>query len=150
MIEKLKEICFYLVMGYALVSVSKILESKFIFKFLSEDLIILLVALMAINTTTGSVVISKLKEINDKADADFSQTMIELRLSVIEQVWYIVIALIASILFASPVISKILYWPELIFGGVLAAIFIASLHNLYDTAHSIFLILQYEHGKSPN
>lgn len=133
-----------MVCGYALAYASIWLESPFLLSFLSENLIVVLIALMAINTTTGSVVMTKLREITDKNKVDFSRTIKELRLSLLEQVWYIAFALVASMLYSSAKLHCLVPWPELTIGGVLSAVFIASMNALHDTARSIFVILKHE------
>jgi cobalamin synthase len=142
--DRVKEISFFLVAGYALVGVSAWLQSGFLMKFLTENLIVLLVALMAINTTTRGVVMTKLKEISDKVEGDFSKTIEELRKSVIEQIWYLLVALACSILQSSALARSHIPYLEIVVGGLLASVFVASLANLYDTAQSIFVILRSE------
>jgi hypothetical protein len=143
-IERLKEWSFYLVAGYALIGVTTWLQSTFLSKFLSDNLIVMLVALMAINTTTRGVVMTKLKEFSEKFESDFSRTIEQLRISVVEQIWYIIIALGCSIANASAVVRLYVPHSEVVLGGLLAAVFVASLVNLYDTAQSIFVILKHE------
>ena len=85
MLEYLKNISFFLVIATTLVTLSKAIESSFIFEFIKSNLITILIALLAINTTTGSVVMTKLKDISDKNNIDFSSTIGELKSSIIEQ-----------------------------------------------------------------
>src|SRR5262245_59515460 len=117
--QKLKDISFYGVLGYALAGANVWLQSSFLLKFLTENLIVVLIALMAINTTTRSVVMTKLREITDKTNADFTVTIEELRNSLIEQIWYIVIALIAAVLYGSALAKSVIPYPDVTLGGLL-------------------------------
>ena len=148
MIEKLKDLSFYLVFGYGLAWASFWLESPFLMKFLSENLIVVLVALTAINTTTSSVVMTKLREISDKNHVDFSRSVRALRNSMLEQVLHLGVALVASILYGSARVKGLVLFPEVTIGGLLSAVFVASMANLHDTGQSIFVLLRYEVNKS--
>jgi hypothetical protein len=144
MIERLKEMSFYLLVGYALAGASLWLQSAFLMKFLSENLIVVLVALTAINTTTSSVVMTKLREISDANGADFSRSIQAFRGSMIEQVWHLAVALAASMLYGSVKLKAFILCPEFTIGGLLATVFVASMANLHDTGQSIFVLLRYE------
>lgn len=145
--DRLKNLIFHLVLGYGLTVLSVWMDSPFLLRFLSENLITMLVALMAINTTTRGVLMTKLREISDKTNADFSRTLVELRSSMVEQLWCIVIALAASMFYASGRFQGLVPWPEIVFGGLLASVFVASMSNLYDTGQAIFVILRNENKK---
>ena len=76
MIEHAKSISLFLVIGLLATLLAEWLQSDFISTFLSENLITLLIALVAINTTTLSVVLTKIREISDQLGGDFSRTEI--------------------------------------------------------------------------
>ena len=147
MIEKLKEVSFYIVVAIAITGVSNWVGSGFLNKYLEENLITLLIALLAINTTTSSVVMTKLKDIADATGGDFSSTVSQLEYSIYEQIVYIVLAVVILIFSGS---KKILGFHEsvnVILEVLLAAVFVAAMHTLFDTAKSIFVILRYENRK---
>ena len=52
--------------GYILFNFEKVMESDFIIGFLTNNMITILIALLAINSATLSIVLSKLKELIDK------------------------------------------------------------------------------------
>lgn len=109
--------------------------------FMRSNLLNILITLMAINTATVAVILSKLYEIskqyNQRINDSFKNTKAQLLLSVREQVTLIGIALILSIL------SKKSSWtfePLLINAGLevlLSTVFIYSLFILYDTAVAV-------------
>ncbi len=144
MIDRLKEISFYIVVGFMLTGLSDALGSVFLEEYLKVNLITLLIALLAINTTTSSVVMTKLREITDATGGDFKFTIDQLRLSIYEQVVWIVIAAILLILAGSKTVIGLHAWMRFILNGAVASVFIAGLYALFDTAKSIFVILRYE------
>lgn len=146
MLEYLKNISFFLVIATTLVTLSKAIESSFIFEFIKSNLITILIALLAINTTTGSVVMTKLKDISDKNNIDFSSTIGELKSSIIEQMVFIILGILLLVLVGSTkVLAMYEYMNEILY-ILLVSVFIGSLYNLYDTASSIFIILKHENG----
>lgn len=143
-----KNISVFLVLSALIVGACILLESDYLVTYLKENLITILIALLAINTTTGSVVMTKLQEIALQKGIDFSFTIQELKFSVVEQVVYIIASLLILICMDSDAFIKL--YPPVIETALeisLISVFLASLHNLYDTANSIFIILEYE-GKN--
>ena len=144
MMERVKDICFYLVIGFALTLMSRWLESGFLKTYLAENIVTILIALLAINTTTSSVVMTKLKDIYDKTGSDFSLTINELRGSIIEQILFIVIAIFVLILSDSKIVMSSASFMSFFIDCLLASLFAGGLHALFDTASAIFVILRYE------
>lgn len=143
-IDYLKSCSLFIVLGVLTRFLCSLIESNFLVSFLSNNLITLLIALLAINTTTGSVVMTKLREIIERHGGNFSATLGQLKLSIIEQLVFIVLAILFLVLLGSKsVIDSNQYIKPLLESGLIA-VFIASLHNLYDTANSIFVILGWE------
>ena len=138
-------LCTAVVGGVILNGLAVWLDSKFLSDFLKDNLILLLSALMAINTTTMSVVMSKLKEIQDKhVESDFSASLKEMRASIYEQIFLILIALVIQIIMGS---GKAASWGDKVNFGLesgSAAIFIYAMIILYDTAKSTFVILGHD------
>ncbi len=147
MMEKLQEFCLYIVGGFFLTGVSIILNSTFLEIYLRSNLITLLIALLAINTTTSSVIMTKLKEIVDATNGNFESTIKELKLSMFEQIISIILAVLLLMLSGSNAILDIHVSIAFILNGLVASVFIAGLHLLYDTAKSIFVILKFENRK---
>ncbi|MCT7941548.1 hypothetical protein [Shewanella holmiensis] len=87
---------------------------------------------------------TKLREIIELHGGNFSATLVQLKLSIVEQLVFIVLAIFFLVLLGSKlVIDSNIYIKPLLESGLIA-VFIASLHNLYDTADSIFVILSWE------
>lgn len=129
------------VISLVLYLIQYIIGVYFMGEFMRSNLLNILITLMAINTATVAVILSKLYEIskqyNQKINDAFKNTKAQLLLSVREQVTLIGAALILSIL------SKKNTWsfePALINAGLeilLSTVFIYSLFILYDTAVAV-------------
>ena len=143
-IDYLKSCSFFILLAASIHFICIFLESDFLIVFLSNNLITLLIALLAINTTTGSVVMTKLREIIERHGGDFSATLEQLKLSIIEQLTFIILAIIILILLESKPVLSLNDFVKTFLEIGLIAVFIASLNNLYDTASSIFVILGWE------
>ena len=144
MINLLKNISLYIVISIIVNISCIILKSKYIIIFLDTNLILIIIALMAINTTTISIIMTKLRELADKYGGDFTRTSVELKWSICEQVWLIIIGILLFILKHSEVVRNILPHHDFIFQVLIVAIFCFSIHILYDTANSVFIILKFE------
>jgi uncharacterized membrane protein len=147
MIDRFKDITFYLTIGFAMMGLSEWLNSSFLFEYLSKNLITLLVALLAINTTTVSVIMTKLKDISEKTGVDFRNSVSELKVSRFEQILLIIFAAILLIFTGSLKVLQIHSYAKFILYGLLSSVFVASMHSLFDTANAVFIILDYENKK---
>jgi uncharacterized membrane protein YfcA len=148
MIEHAKNMSLFLIIGLIVALLAGWLQSDFISGFLSENLITLLIALVAINTTTLSVVLTKIRELSDKLGGNFTRTAKEMKISIKEQVVLVILAVIVQVIGTSSLI--IASFPPITFVSnvVLIAIFSYALYILYDTANSVFVILQFENDNS--
>lgn len=119
------------------------IQSGFVFEFLKSNITNLQVALLAVNAATLGIVLTKIRELIDKVgkSEEFEATRKEMLLSIKEQV-----ALIGFSLFLLALASAKnlpLCFSDNFFQTLLLASFIYSLLILYDTARSIFVILDY-------
>lgn len=119
------------------------IQSEFVFSFLKSNITNLQVALLAVNTATLGIVLTKIREIIDKTGqrAAFDSTRGEMLLSIKEQVTLIATSLIILALEAAKSLPVTV--PPEIFQAALMASFIYSIFVLYDTAKSVFVILDY-------
>lgn len=119
------------------------IQSEFIFIFLKSNITNLQVALLAVNAATLGIVLTKIREIIDKTGqrAAFDSVRREMLLSIKEQVSLITISLVVLALEAAK--SLPITMPSEIFQALLLASFIYSIFILYDTAKSVFVILDY-------
>lgn len=130
--------------GYLLAQIQMFLGTSYLTTFLKQNLITLLVALIAINSATLSIVLTKIRELIDKSGqrGTFSNTKQQMILSINEQVMLIVIAMLLLIVQDSDFVKK--YADINIFLNILIiGCFIYALRVLYDTAKSVFVILDY-------
>jgi|AntRauTorcE11898_2_1112593.scaffolds.fasta_scaffold01073_3 cobalamin synthase len=142
--EVFKNIFICLGVSALIVYISYLIQSNYIFELLNQGLIIILISLLAINTTTSSVILTKLKEISDKNKISFTNTIDQLHLSIKEQVWLIIVGLVFLIIGDSNVIRNGFSQLENGINTVLVAVFIYAILILKDTANAIFVILNHE------
>lgn len=146
MMEYVKNISLFLLIGLIFTTLTDWLQSNFILAFLSSNLITLLIALVAINTTTLSVVLTKIREISDKMGGDFSATASEMKLALVEQVILIIVTAVTQIISESSLIKSSYPSTDFVASVILVSIFSYAIHILYDTANSIFVILDFENS----
>lgn len=137
----------FIVIGMLIQWISSSLHSDFVDVFLEGDLVSILLALLAINITTISVIMAKMQEMAGKGKLDYSDTIQEMRISVMEQVALVLIASILLILKRSSTIANV--WPdgEAIFTIGLIAVFAYAIRILYNTGEGIFIIAKIENQR---
>lgn len=120
------------------------IQSNFVFDFLKLNITNIQVALLAVNTATLSIVLTKLRELIDKTGAyeAFESTRQEMMLSIKEQITLIG----ASLLIISLATAKTppVHLPDELYQTLLLTSFVYLLLILYDTAKSVFVILDYK------
>lgn len=132
--------------GYICQLLQSFCQSDFLLTFLKNNLITLLIALLAINSGTMGIVLTKIRELIDKAGAGseaFQSTKNEMLLSIKEQIALIVIS-VALLTFADSHIVKESQELAKIYPVFLFSIFAYSIINLYDTAKSVLIIIDYD------
>lgn len=139
--EYLKNIFAFLAIAFVLNILSSSIESSFFSSFLNENVIIILVTLLAINTATSGLIISKLHELSEKNGANFDNSYNSLKNSLKEQIIIIIVCSVSLILRNSKLLETQIPFHYLIFDTIILATFIYSLDILYDTGKSIFLIV---------
>ncbi len=87
----IKNISFYIILAFIISLSSNYLESDFIFNYLKENIIGLLLTLLAINTATLGLIASKIQDMLEKhPKMSFKKTTKEMKFSLTEQVVLIV------------------------------------------------------------
>lgn len=121
-----------------------LIESPFVFEFLKSNITNLQVALLALNTATLSIVLTKIRELMDKHDCQgiFVQTRKEMLSSIHEQLVLIVASLL--IIAFSTAKKPFMVLPEFVYSTLLLSCFVYSILILHDTAKSVFVILDYK------
>lgn len=119
------------------------MQSNFVFDFLKTNITNIQVALLAVNTATLGIVLTKIREIIDKTGqrAVFDATRGEMLLSIKEQVTLIAASLFILALESAKELPIAI--SSEIFQAALIASFIYSIFVLYDTAKSVFVILDF-------
>lgn len=122
------------------------LKTTYLVEFFSENLITILVALLAVNAATMGIVLTKIRDLIDRKNSGseyFSDTRQQMLLSVKEQVALIILAIIVLLLKSSPLVSGIENI-SLLVNSVVTGIFAYALIVLYDTAKGVLIIVDYD------
>jgi|WetSurMetagenome_2_1015567.scaffolds.fasta_scaffold463323_2 hypothetical protein len=130
--------------GYLLAELQSFMGTAYLTNFLKQNLITLLVALIAINSATLSIVLTKIRELLDKSgqQGTFSNTKKQMILSVNEQIVLIVVTMLLLIVQDSD-FMKSHVWYITFLNVLIIGCFIYALRILHDTAKSVFVILDY-------
>ncbi|RAX57260.1 hypothetical protein CCZ01_06695 [Helicobacter monodelphidis] len=145
--EFIKNIFMSLGIGFLFSILQQILDSYFLIKFLENNLITILVALLAINSATLGIILTKIREIIDKnpEKADFSSTKKEMVISINEQIVLIVFSALSLTLHNSELhIIKCNPYIQLSFETLIFSCFIYAILILSDTAKSVFVLLDFK------
>lgn len=135
-----KNISFYIVLAILITFLGVKLESKFLFKYLQENIIGLLLTLLAINTATLGLIASKIQDIVvNFPKIDFSETIKEMRISLLEQIILIIVSVFCLLLMDS---AKITYEFKNEIGNILlVSVLIYAVDILWDTGKGVFVII---------
>lgn len=135
-----KNISFYIIVAFILCLLSKYLKSEFLFKYLIENIIGLLLTLLAINTATLGLIASKIQDLLEKhPKMSFKNTTSEMKFSLTEQVILIIVSVISLILLDSKII--VFEHKELLLNTILVSVLIYSVSILWDTGKAVFVII---------
>lgn len=132
--------------GYLCQLLQTVFQSQFLLNFLKGNLITLLIALLAINSATMGIVLTKIRELIDRAGTGnevFQSTKDEMLLSIKEQIALIVVSVILLTIADSEIAKKAAELQQ-IYPVLLFSIFSYSIINLYDTAKSVLIIIDYD------
>lgn len=131
--------------GFLMKIFSDWLNTDYLDKFFANNLITILVALLAINTTTLSIILTKIRELIDQHGGGdfFAKTKANMLLTIKEQIALIVLAVIFLSAKDSILIAQTENMP-LLLDTLTFAVFSYALMTLYDTAKCVFLILDYK------
>lgn len=144
MIDSLKNISLYFIISVVINWGVSYLESSFLLGFLEKNLVSLLVALLAINTTTLSVIMVKLRELKDKYGFQFEGTLKSLRFAIYEEVFLIPFSVLILTLRDSYIISVCCENLIFILDSLAITCFAYSIHIVLDTAKAVFIIISFE------
>lgn len=120
------------------------LASQYMNEFFRANLINMLVALLAVNSATMGIVLTKIRELVEKHGHGeaFQETRSQFLLSVREQVGLIAIAILLLTIAQSKHIQDVPN-TSLLFGSAIAAVFVYSMTILYDIAKGVLIIIDF-------
>jgi len=118
--------------------------SQYFDEFLRANLINIQIALLAVNSATMGIVLTKIRDLVDKHGHGeaFKKSRDQFLLSIKEQVALLVASIIVLTVSQSTYVTDIPL-AKVAFGSTTAAIFVYSIQVLYDTAKSVLVIIDY-------
>ena len=117
------------------------IDSNFTHTFLREDLLSLLLTLLAINTATAAVISSKLESLGQNYQSDFTNVYKEIKFSLIEQIWLIGLSIVLLIFGNSSLLKLQFNSIDLYVNILLLTILLYAIDILRDTGVAIFNII---------
>lgn len=130
-----------LLAAFAIVVVSKVLASDFVFKFLDAQLLLILPALLAISASTMGIVMTKLTDLAERYDDVGVEAVVQsMRWSTVEQLAMIAVAAATLVLKYSDKVQGA--FKIEVANTVLVAVFIYALTALYDTTNAVYLMIE--------
>lgn len=121
------------------------LTTTYLNVFLSKNLITILIALLAINSATLGIVLTKIRDLVEKHGNArcFNTTKQQMVISIKEQVALIIFAVIFLTIVSSPSITSYENL-KIIFDSIIVAVFTYALFILYDTAKGVLIIVDFD------
>jgi len=125
------------------------LSTNYLNNFLSQNLITILIALLAINSATLGIVLTKIRDLVEKhGNAEcFNTTKQHMILSIKEQIALIIFAVIFLTIVSSSVITDYTNLKMLI-DATIVSVFSYALFVLYDTAKGVLIIIDFDVNKN--
>lgn len=134
--------------GLIIYLVEQWLGSTYVQSFLKVNMLVLIIALLAINTATMGIVLTKLRDITDKFSAGdaFKKPREEMLHTIHEQIGLIIIGASLLTIADSKLFLNLDHFPLLI-QSTINGVFVYSLYILYDTSKSVFIISDFDPTK---
>jgi hypothetical protein len=144
MISYLKDISLFLIIAIIVNLISNLMGTDFLLNYLKGNLINIQLTLMAINTATCGLIVSKLQEIKERhKEVNVKPITKSLLDSLKEQIILIVLGAIFALIIDSKFTAQFIYSEYINFSlhTLLMAVFVNSVQILWDTGKSIFVII---------
>ncbi len=144
--DVLKTVFLAIGIGFIVELLNQWLDTPFLHDFFKNNLVTILVALLAINATTMGIVLTKIRDIMDKSNDSqlFDATRKHMLISIKEQITLIILSIVILSIKSSSVITSTENLP-LLLNASICAIFTYALMILYDTAKSVLVIVDFNH-----
>lgn len=121
------------------------LGTSYLNDYLSANLLTVLIALLAINSTTTGIVLTKIRELVEArgGSSAFEPTKAQMLLAVREQIFLVGFSVVFLMVASSPLLTTN-FELKLLIDSLVVGIFVYALHVLYDTAISVLIIISFD------
>jgi hypothetical protein len=140
----------YLIFGAVAAGVvlfASYIDSNFLSEFFRGSLISLLIALLAINTTTRSLIMTRMRDIDGNPQR-FARTIRSMRKSVTEHIALIAVAGLVLVVAGSESLACRIPYARMVADAILMFVTLCAVQILHDTASAMFVILTHEKAKN--
>jgi hypothetical protein len=140
MMNLVKNSSFYVITSYAICYGAYYVNSNSLFIYLNNNIVGLLLTLLAINTATSGLIASKMQDLVSNFPAfNFQETVKQMKVSLLEQIVLITGSVVILIIQG----SKIIKFPHKDFtlDVLLVTIMIYSIAILWDTGKAVFVVI---------
>lgn len=141
MITILKNISFYVIISFAICYAAYFVQSKSLFLYLSNNIVGLLLTLLAINTATSGLIASKMQDlVSTFPTFNFQDSIKQMKISLLEQI----VLILGSVIILIMQGSQVLKFPHKDFtlDVLLVTIMVYSIAILWDTGKAVFVVIE--------
>lgn len=136
-----KNISFYIIISFVLCYIAYIVQSNSLFVYLRNNIVGLLLTLLAINTATSGLIASKMQDlVSNFPEFNFRDTIKQMKLSLLEQIVLIMLSVISLIIQGSQIIK--FSHKDFTLDVVLVTIMVYSIAILWDTGKAVFVVIE--------
>lgn len=142
--SNLKNISYFLVISTFINVISHLLNTDYLLVYLLTNLLTLQITLMAINTATSGLIVSKLQEIKNKLPhLDIKPITNSLLSALKEQIILIIVGVILMIINKSEITVTMMYsnYFDFFIETLIITVFVYSIDVLWDTGKAIFVLV---------
>jgi hypothetical protein len=141
MMNLVKNISFYVIISFAICYGAYYVNSNSLFTYLSNNIVGLLLTLLAINTATSGLIASKMQDlVTNFPDFNFQNTIIQMKLSLLEQIVLIMFSVIILIVQGSQMIK--FQNKDFTLDVLLTTVMVYSIAILWDTGKAVFVVIE--------
>lgn len=137
-----KTVCVCIVIALVINIINNILESCFLNSFLTNQLIVIQLSIMAITIATYSFIITKLEELSLNNPGCFKKTYDALKTTILEQLTCIILTTMLLIIKESRLLVKMeICWFSFVVNTCISSVIIYAINILRDVGMAVFVLI---------
>lgn len=141
MMSILKNVSFYFTISFVVSFISYKIQSFFLFDYLKSNIVTLLLTLLAVNTATSGLIVSKMQDlVSHIKGIHFNNSIKQMKLSLLEQIVLIILSIVILIINKSEYIQ--FSHKAFSLDVLIVTVFVYSIAILWDTGKAIFVVIE--------